>query len=66
MSRKNLNKDALILFNEEYLKKLKRNKFNGRLSASWKNGSIKHCKLVAMVSFFKGRREDADFFMDEL
>ena len=65
MKRKKVRKEALMLFNNEYLERLKKNKFNGRLTASWKDGKIQHCKIIAMVSYFNGRREDADFFMDE-
>ncbi len=65
MNRKNIKQGALTLFNRDYLDKLKRNKFNGRLTASWKDGSIQHCKLVAKVTFFKGKEEDASFFIDD-
>ena len=63
MKKAKKDKRVLSLFDKEAVRKIKKNKFSGRLMVLWENGIIKDMTLNARVGFWQGRRE---FFMEEM
>ncbi|MFH0929096.1 MAG: hypothetical protein V1818_01920 [Candidatus Aenigmatarchaeota archaeon] len=56
---------ALSLFSKEAMKRLRKDKFNGRLIVLWENGMVKDFNLRTNFRFFVGKARE-DFFMEDL
>ena len=52
--------NALSLFRPEFLEKLKRERFSGRLRVIWKDGKVKLFRLTTNLEFNLMKEDEAD------